>query len=590
MKNETNKTIAFLGVAVAVLLIAWASRPSLPTRSADDQRGQRLFPEFNDPLAAASLEIVDYDEATGNVRRFEVALNKNVWSIPSHENYPADAKDQMARAARDVMDLKILGVEGDAPGAHADYGVVDPDPKTLKAGATGVGTRVVMKDGGKKDLLALIIGKAVPNKSELRYVRRVGQDAVYVTKVSTSSLSAKFEDWIEKNLLKMDSFDFQKARINDYSVDALRGRLVPRGEMLLAYDDSATDQKWKLVEGRKIDKGIESPIKLAADEELNATKLDDLKRSLDDLKIIDVKRKPKGLSADLKASGDFSNNQEAVQSLAERGFYVANVGNQVGLFSNEGEVRATMKTGVEYVLRFGNIAMDADTGPAKKDDKDGKKDDKDKKDEKKSAGRNRYIFVTAEFNPNVLAKPQLEAMPEEKKADDKKDAGKKDDKKAEAKKDEKADAKKAAKPEAKKDEKKDAKPEAKKDDKADAKKDEKKDEAPKPDLKAERERIEKENKRKQEEYDGKVKTGKDKVNELNARFADWYYIISDDVYQKIHLARADVVKKKEKKDDKDKDGKKADEHAGHDHEHDHGPAATPGDFEKLKESAPGKKD
>ena len=43
------------------------------------------------------------------------------------------------------------------------------------------------------------------------------------------------------------------------------------------------------------------------------------------------------------------------------------------------------------------------------------------------------------------------------------------------------------------------------------------------------------------------------MEELNARFADWYYIISDEVYHKIHLSRADVVKKKEKKEeDKDK--------------------------------------
>ena len=77
-------------------------------------------------------------------------------------------------------------------------------------------------------------------------------------------------------------------------------------------------------------------------------------------------------------------------------------------------------------------------------------------------------------------------------------------------------------------------------------------------MKAERERIEKENKRKQEEYDEKVAAGKKHVKELNDRFADWYYVISDDVYRKIHLTRADFVKKKEAKD-------KAKDAAGHDH-------------------------
>ena len=46
---------------------------------------------------------------------------------------------------------------------------------------------------------------------------------------------------------------------------------------------------------------------MSADEELNAAKLDELKTALDDLKIVDVSRKPAGLSADLKAAADFTN-------------------------------------------------------------------------------------------------------------------------------------------------------------------------------------------------------------------------------------------------------------------------------------------
>ena len=32
------------------------------------------------------------------------------------------------------------------------------------------------------------------------------------------------------------------------------------------------------------------------------------------------------------------------------------------------------------------------------------------------------------------------------------------------------------------------------------------------------------------------------MRELNYRFADWYYVISEDVYKKIHLGRADVIR------------------------------------------------
>ena len=36
---------------------------------------------------------------------------------------------------------------------------------------------------------------------------------------------------------------------------------------------------------------------------------------------------------------------------------------------------------------------------------------------------------------------------------------------------------------------------------------------------------------------------------MNRRFADWYYVISDDVYQKIRLNRSDIVKPAEQEDE-----------------------------------------
>ena len=54
-----------------------------------------------------------------------------------------------------------------------------------------------------------------------------------------------------------------------------------------------------------------------------------------------------------------------MQSLAEKGFFIAQLGKQVELFSNEGEVRIGDKDGAEYVLRFGDIAG---AGTAKKEE------------------------------------------------------------------------------------------------------------------------------------------------------------------------------------------------------------------------------
>jgi hypothetical protein len=69
---------------------------------------------------------------------------------------------------------------------------------------------------------------------------------------------------------------------------------------------------------------------------------------------------------------------------------------------------------------------------------------------------------------------------------------------------------------------------------------------------AERKRVEDENQRKQKEYDETVAKAKEKVKDLNLRFGDWYFIVDNDVFNKIRLGREGVVKKKAAKESGDK--------------------------------------
>ena len=43
-------------------------------------------------------------------------------------------------------------------------------------------------------------------------------------------------------------------------------------------------------------------------------------------------------------------------------------------------------------------------------------------------------------------------------------------------------------------------------------------------------------------YRDQRKKAEVRVADLNARFADWYYVVSEDVYKKIRLGRSDFVK------------------------------------------------
>ncbi len=444
-------------------------------------------------------------------------------------------------------------------------------------------------------------------QTQLRFVRLPGQDAVYRVALRTDKFSTKFEDWIETDLLKLNPLDISEITLHDYSLGQaltrdgqLRTVPMPRADIDLVFDDKT--QKWTLKEltEYKDDKPVQE--KLGEGEELDLAHLTDLKNALGSLKIIDVARKPAQLSAKLKAETG-ALTEESFNDLARRGFSLVPVGeHEVELLSSDGEAVVHMKDGVEYVLRFGKVAgiesssgddekksdaksadkkdaKDTATGEkkdgdkqdevAKADEKSSDSKDADKKDDAKKdkgTGLSRYIMVMAQFNPDLLPKPELEPLPEIKKApekpateDKKGDAKKSETKAGDAKSgeksatksgDKKSDAAKSEKSDAKgKADAKDAKKDAPKtNDKADSKLAEaKSDAAPAEEdqeaLEAQRDKIEKENKRKQDAYDDQVKAGQQKAKELNARFADWYYVVNDETYRKIHLGKPEIIKK-----------------------------------------------
>jgi hypothetical protein len=518
-----RRTATFLAIGAGLLLLGgWLNlRPMLRQRAVvgEAEQAKVLFPDLADPGKAASLEIVSFDDATATLKPFKVVRSEGVWVLPSHENYPADAKDQLAAAATELIDRPVLDVVSDSPGDHETYGVIEPDPEKVKVGMTGVGQLVEIRDASGNKLARLIVGKedkrpasgdGSPGRT-LRFVRRAGQDRVYRVELDTSKFTTRFDDWIEKDLLKISPWDVRRLTIDDsvcsFGVDEKTGRpmisLDRRCRADLAYDDK--DARWSLVRLEGFDdKNQAQEEKLPEGEELASGKLNDLRNALGDLKIVDVVRKPAGLSAELKAEESFTGDREAVTSLAQRGFFAFQKGDVI---SSNGETIVGMKDGVEYLLRFGNgttVAAGEDSAAVASPDADGGKE---------SSGR--YLFVLARFNENLLEKPQLEPLPD---APESPKAAE-----GEKAKDAKQDAADGAADELKKAEEEEAKAQA---------------------AIEERRRVEAENRRREEQYDEQVKAAKKRVRDLNNRFADWYYVVSDKEYDKIHLGRDAMIQKK----------------------------------------------
>lgn len=510
-----RRTLAFVGVGAALLVAGWLAQPRFRPAGVQPEIERVLFPELSDASKAASLEIVSFDDQLATLRPFKVAQSGGVWVLPAHENYPADAKDQLAAAATELVDLRFVDVASTSPGDHETYGVIEPDAEKIEVGMTGVGQLVEIRDASGNRLARLVIGKQAKRPGPqaeggrtLRYVRKAGQDPVYLVEIDTSKFTTRFEDWIEKDLLKLSPWDVRRVEIDDssctFGIDETSGRpLVSqerRGLFELAYSDK--DAAWSAVKLESFDKANKpKPVPLAADQELASAKLNDLRNALGDLKIVDVARKPAGLSGELRAEKKFTEDREAVLSLAQRGFYPFDSGD---ILASDGETVVGMKDGVEYVLRFGNgttvAGADAQSAAGAGEKAGDGADDE---------VTGRYLLVMARFDESLLEKPTLEPVPdapaEAAKADVDASPGKAAEELA------KADAEEA---------------------KAQA-------------AVEERRRVERENRRQQEEYDERVKAAQKRVRELNNRFADWYYVVSDAEVAKIHLDRSEIVVRKE---------------------------------------------
>jgi hypothetical protein len=207
---------------------------------------------------------------------------------------------------------------------------------------------------------------------------------------------------------------------------------------------------------------------MSSGQTMDTTKLEALLNTLDSLSIVGVRPKPAGLSASLaKAGQGESISQADAMSLQSKGYFFNRDGQ---LLSNEGELQLYTKDGTKLVLRFGEIVYgQGDAVSAGTQDAGGSD----------GPAENRYLFVSAEFDPKLLLEPPRPR-----------------------------DTVFASKPDS---------------------------------LLTETDRDNKERQRAHQTWITNVANGRAKADELNRRFAQWYYVISAESYDKLHLERSDLV-------------------------------------------------
>lgn len=456
--NENKKTVVFAGVAVALAILALIFAPRRITPDAFLDQGEPFFPEFTDPNEAITLEVIDFDEATGAARPFKVTFENGRWIIPSHHDYLADGKDRLARTAAGVIDIKKDDFRSDNVSDHEACGVIDPLDET--AGLTGRGQRVTIKGDNQQVLADFIIGLPVENREGFRFVRVPEQKRVYAARMDID-ISTEFKDWIEADLLQVDKNKIDRVELRDYSINERTGSVQQRDDLML----NLKDGEWK-----------ES--KMKSDHQVDSVQMQTVLTTLEELTIVGVRPKPAGLSASLKKSSEGQAiSQSGVRSLQSKGFYFTRDGR---LLSNEGELQVHTKGGISYTLRFGEVVYGSGLAVTAGVDVDSG-------EEQSSAAQNRYLFITTDFDETAFPEPKKSVNTDFLKKPDSLWTDEDQD-----------------------------------------------------------------NKALQDTYDRwqrDVENARGINDELNARFADWYYVISAESFEKLRLKRQDLVVKKDEKEE-----------------------------------------
>lgn len=389
--NEFAKTGVFVGGAVLLAVLATLTGPRSQPHALFVDEGTKFFDAFTDPDAVSELSVVQFDEASSRILPFSCKRDdKGMWVIPSHGFYPADATSRMSKAATMFVGLTKQRVVDDKKEHHAQFGVLDPADEGIDT--KGRGMRVTLKDKTGNMLSDLIIGKEVDGKMDVRYVRIPDKRHVYTCKLS-GELSTKFSDWIETDLLKVSSWDTQKLVFDNYKVDEAAGAVVAGDKYVVTKDSTS---KWTL-------EGLDP-----AKEEANDEHIKEIANTLGQIKIVGVRRKPGGLTADFRLE-EGADAQSIRMSLMSAGYFPV----RGGVKSNEGEMLVDTQKGITYTLRFGEIAYGEGDELTAGITTEAPKPKEGETGPQQKAANNRYLMVSVKFDEALLKKPGGVRLPKE---------------------------------------------------------------------------------------------------------------------------------------------------------------------------------
>lgn len=364
------------GAAIAMVTLTWMVYGLTQPRTPDSflKVGAVFFDDFK-TSQIVQMELAAVDKS-GQPLNFNVRKTNGLWTIPSHYDYPAEAVERLSRTATELIGLERKSLASIEKGAHALLGTLDPASDEGKADPENAGKSLKLLNSNGETVFHLIIGKQVEKKNapqdsllgleqsddRFYYVRVPAEKETYTAKLDLD-ISTKFSDWIQTDLLELDSSEMREIRVdNAHLVEEQKGLQIRRvrvpGEIVLLrkQDDFG---EWKL------------PDLDNTQEVMNSETVSSLISSIEGIQLLGVRPRYKyqGQSIidsnfefafpDEVANDDDAKSQifnDLQEDLINRGFGLAHDPdkNQLMLVSEQGELTTTTKDGLVYSLYFGS--------------------------------------------------------------------------------------------------------------------------------------------------------------------------------------------------------------------------------------------
>lgn len=345
MKNSQNMvTAAYVLAAILLSAAAYSVYPRAVSSGMEEQVNKPLF-EF-DPRKVRELSIVKYDPETNSFD--EIVMENSLvkgWTIPSKFNYPVDSSEKLVHTAASLSGLVVLAIASEDPNDEETYGVVEP-AAGLKAGQEGVGIKVALKDGSKQEIASVIIGKAVADQPENRFVRIPGQRFIYVCQYDPQILDTNFFAWINPRILEL-SEPWQVATVELRNYQARKTNAVDVKKVYSAQLELSSNQ-WKPL-------GWSDALDPMAKPDLDVATLERVRIALENFEVQDVVRKNAAHAQALRERKGTPVTFGIVNQIATMGFFLDESTSPATEVGAGGEVAFTANNGLKFRFVFGAI-------------------------------------------------------------------------------------------------------------------------------------------------------------------------------------------------------------------------------------------